>query len=541
MSLDRQKDLYGTFILPVYNAESFLAKSLLQVHEWLATHPKTWELIIVDDASQDSTPEIINDFLSEYVGENIRKVRLLENRGKGFAIRVGFTLARGEYTVFTDCDLAYPLKNIERILTGLETGADAAIACRVLPESTYLISPSFFSYLFTRHISGRGFNLLCRIMTVPRILDTQAGLKGFRTPVVRQMLDRFVIDGFSFDIELLRCLVDRGARIVEVPVFFRYDSEPTTVRFIIDSLAVLRDMAHIRFRSILGRYRKNTWLKFSASLIIHADDYGLAPGVNRSIEESFESGAITSAAIMMGSPHSSEALEWAASHPQYDFGVHLNVTRGRPILPPEEVPSLVTNSGQFFSLSQFLWRFFRGRIRFEEVRAEWKAQIEKIRSFGVSISHLNSHEHVHLLPFLFSRVTVPIARERKLPIRSMNGPLFWLKRFPGVKGMLLSLVTWINFSRNAQLQTYVRGFGTKLDRYPTPKRLRKGFSYMKDGKAYELIVHPGLVDHELIASCDGYLRGRQLERAMIASPEFQILLASACLVLTDFSQLIDLL
>src|SRR5262249_32630314 len=159
--------------------------------------------------------------------------------------------------VFTDCDLAYPVENTERIMAQLESGADVAIACRVLPQSTYLISPSFFSYLYTRHLMGRLFNDLCRLLTVPRLLDTQAGLKGFRTETVRPILGRLVMNGFSFDVELLRALIDRGARIVEVPVSFRYDSEPSTVRFVYDSAVMMRDLILIRYRSLRGRYRRN--------------------------------------------------------------------------------------------------------------------------------------------------------------------------------------------------------------------------------------------------------------------------------------------
>jgi hypothetical protein len=99
--------------------------------------------------------------------------------------------------------------------------------------------------------------LLCRILTVPRLLDTQAGLKGFRTDVVRSVLDTLVVDGFPFDVELLRALIDRKASIREIPVSFRYDSEPTTVRFTMDALIMLRDLVRIRVRSLRGAYRRN--------------------------------------------------------------------------------------------------------------------------------------------------------------------------------------------------------------------------------------------------------------------------------------------
>ena len=254
MSLAQGRSPQRTFILPVYNAGTFIEGTLRQVHAWLEARPEAWELIVVDDASPDDTPALLDAFREEYPESAIQRFRFSENRGKGFAIRVGLALARGEYVIFTDCDLAYPLDNVTRVLAALDAGADAAIACRVLPESTYLISPKFFSYLYTRHLMGRAFNALCRVLTVPSLLDTQAGLKGFRTEAVRPLIGRLVMDGFSFDVELLRGLLDRGVRVAEVPVSFRYDSEPSTVRFIIDSARMIHDLLRIRWDDLCGRY-----------------------------------------------------------------------------------------------------------------------------------------------------------------------------------------------------------------------------------------------------------------------------------------------
>lgn len=181
MSLDKNQAPSRSFILPVYNAAPFLLNNLLSVRAWLAPRPEPWELIVVDDASTDATPAILDGFVGDHPDDAIVRVRFSENRGKGFATRAGLGLARGVFSIFTDCDLAYPVENTSRLLDALEGGADAAIACRVLKASTYMMSPSFFSYLYTRHLMGRIFNLVCRALTVPGILDTQAGLKGFRT------------------------------------------------------------------------------------------------------------------------------------------------------------------------------------------------------------------------------------------------------------------------------------------------------------------------------------------------------------------------
>jgi dolichyl-phosphate beta-glucosyltransferase len=258
MSLSRAREPVRTFVLPVYNAGPFIERHLCEVLAWLRARPEPWELIVVDDASHDETPAILDAFREVHPLDNVTIVRLLRNRGKGFAVRSALERARGAVTVFTDCDLAYPLENVDRVLAQLDDGAEAAIACRVLPESTYLISPKFFSYFYTRHIMGRIFNRLCRILAVPRFLDTQAGLKGFRMASLRPILGDLVIDGFPFDVELLRALLDRKAVVREIPVSFRYDSEPSTVRFTLDALIMLRDLVRIRIRSLRGIYRDGT-------------------------------------------------------------------------------------------------------------------------------------------------------------------------------------------------------------------------------------------------------------------------------------------
>ena len=325
----------GALILPVRNAAPFLEGTLRAADAWLSSRPAPWEILVVDDGSSDGSGAIAERWLRDRGGPGeARLLRLASNRGKGFAVRAGILNARAPIVVFADCDLAYPLENVERLVAALGSGADAAIACRVLPGSTYRVSPSFFSYLYTRHAAGRLFNAVCRAVTLPGILDTQAGLKGFRAGAVRPLLDRLVLDGFSFDVELLRALADRGARIVEVPVDFRYDSEPTTTAFLGDSLRMARDLVRVRARSALGRYRRAEAAAASPRLVLHADDYGLAPGVNRAIEAALGSGAVTSASLLLGTPHAREAILWAKAHPELDFGVHLNLTRGRPVLPP---------------------------------------------------------------------------------------------------------------------------------------------------------------------------------------------------------------
>jgi dolichyl-phosphate beta-glucosyltransferase len=507
---------FGTLVLPVYNAEPFLATTLRDVHAYLEARPEPWEVIVVDDASRDATPRILEAFVASHPDDAIRIVRFGANHGKGLAVRVGLHRAAGRYAIFTDCDLAYALSNIDLVLARFADGADAAIANRVDPKSSYLMSPSFFSYLFTRHIMGRIFNVISRVIAVPRLLDTQAGLKGFRTAVVQPLLPRLRLDGFSFDVELLRGLIDRGARIDEIPVAFRYDSEPSTVNFTLDAVRMARDLIRVRWRSWRGYYAIDVPAR---RVIIHADDYGLAPGVNRAIEEGLSSGALNSASILSGSDHTAPALAWAASHPEHDFGVHLNVTQGRPVLPGSAVPSLVDRSGRFHALPTFLLRFVTGRVAPSEIAAEWRAQIAAARAAGVRISHLDSHQHVHLVPRIFRKVAAPLATEERVSLRAMDGPIAPEATRPNLKGIALAIATRLSVGRRFRHLVAARGAGIPLRDRATLDALRASLQPARPGETIELVVHPGFSDDALRASGDAYRAGREREAALLTSEE----------------------
>ena len=162
--------------------------------------------------------------------------------------------ARGRHRVFTDVDLAYPLDQVHRIVDDLANGADVAIACRVLPESRYLMSPSFFHYLYTRHLMSRAFNSVVQTFLLPGILDTQAGLKGFTADAAQLCFSRATIPGFGFDIECLYVAQQHGLTIKQTAVQFRYDDEPTTVRFARDSSRMLQDIWQVRMNAWRNRY-----------------------------------------------------------------------------------------------------------------------------------------------------------------------------------------------------------------------------------------------------------------------------------------------
>src|SRR5579862_4150740 len=158
-----------SLIIPVYNGgASRIADTVRQLQAFFCQQDYTSEILVIDDGS--STP---------VVADGVTVLRNEHNRGKGFSVARGMLAAHGTYRVFTDADLAYPPTQINRVLAALADGAQVVAACRVLPESRYIMSPAFFPYLFTRHLLSRTLNLGVRLALVGGVRDTQAGLKGY--------------------------------------------------------------------------------------------------------------------------------------------------------------------------------------------------------------------------------------------------------------------------------------------------------------------------------------------------------------------------
>jgi len=241
-----------SLIIPAYNCEGFIAGTLASAIAYLERRREPYELIVVDDGSSDGSAPLLAGLSANHC--SVHFIRNHANRGKGHAVRAGVMHSSGEWVVFTDADLAYPLEEIDKVVRALEGGADLAIADRTAPQSLYHMSPAFFSYLYTRHLLSRLFNLMARCWLGLDARDCQAGLKGFRRGAADIIFSRQRLDGFAFDIEVLYIAKRFNLNVRQIPVEFRYFSEPSTVDFIRDSICALRDLVRVRLNSIRGRY-----------------------------------------------------------------------------------------------------------------------------------------------------------------------------------------------------------------------------------------------------------------------------------------------
>ncbi|WP_096200706.1 chitin disaccharide deacetylase [Bacillus sp. FJAT-45350] len=147
-------------------------------------------------------------------------------------------------------------------------------------------------------------------------------------------------------------------------------------------------------------------------LIINADDFGYSRGINHGIIDSYKYGVLTSATMMMNMPGTEHAVQLAKEHPGLGVGVHLVLTTRKPL--HRDVPSLISHDGIFKTRKEV---FDFTSINIEDIEKEWTEQIEKLLSFGLKPSHLDSHHFVHSHPQI-SPVLFKLAEKYQIPARN---------------------------------------------------------------------------------------------------------------------------
>jgi len=251
---------YLSVVVPAYNEERRLPATLKQICDYLGRQPYQAELLVVDDGSIDRTVDVSRQALAT-VPQNLTW-RIIENdhRGKGYTVRTGMLAAKGRHVLFSDADLATPIEDVEKLLPYLEGGYDIAIGSREGLGAQRLAEPWY------RHVMGRVFNLLVRIVAGTQYQDTQCGFKIFKREVARDLFGRLQLYGATakvikggavtaFDVEVLFLAGKRGYRVKEVPVQWRY-GENTKVNPLRDSIRMFRDVIRVRLNDWRGLYRE---------------------------------------------------------------------------------------------------------------------------------------------------------------------------------------------------------------------------------------------------------------------------------------------
>jgi len=276
-------------------------------------------------------------------------------------------------------------------------------------------------------------------------------------------------------------------------------------------------------------------------LVVNADDFGLSAGVNRGILEANAAGVVTSASLMVNTPGFAAAAAAAArGAPRLGVGLHLNLTAGAPISPPEAVPSLCGRDGRLHSHAGLVARALAGRLVAREVERECAAQIARARTAGVKLTHLDGHLHAHALPGVW-RPVLAAARAAgidvvRLPLEPA-APMAW-RPLAAVGQVLLSAAYRIAASGGdgsvPRHAAHFRGFAL-TGRRDFKTRLLALLDRLGPGVT-ELMVHPGYPDADL-ATWARYVDGREVELAALLSAEVRERLGRGDIELMTFAEL----
>lgn len=249
------KKTYLSVVIPAYNEESNLKKGVLgKVYKYLRSQDYSWEVLVVDDGSTDSTVALAEKFSMNKKGFTVLKE---SHRGKAGAVIAGMLAAKGEIVLFTDMDQATPIDQVEKILPKFSDGYDAVIGSRSGREGAPVI----------RKAMALGFAVLRTLVLRLPYRDTQCGFKAFSRSATKKIFKRMrvfksgtEIEGASvfagFDLEILYIARKLKIKIAEVPVKWVHKG---TVRVnpIKDSWEGLRDLIKVRINALLGKYRVN--------------------------------------------------------------------------------------------------------------------------------------------------------------------------------------------------------------------------------------------------------------------------------------------
>ena len=201
-----------SIIIPAYNEAARLLHRIPAIQTHLAG--KSFEIIVVNDGSQDGTAAAVQAF------PGVRLLELQPNRGKGGAVKAGMLAARGRYVLFTDADQSTPIAEMDKLLAKLAAGYDLAIGSRAVPGAV-VEQPQ----VWYRMLAGKLFGLGTRLFCLRGIYDTQCGFKGMTWEVAQTVFPQVTSDSAIFDIELLVVATRAGYRVAEVPVHWVHDPD----------------------------------------------------------------------------------------------------------------------------------------------------------------------------------------------------------------------------------------------------------------------------------------------------------------------------
>lgn len=233
-----------SLVVPAYNESKRIIHTLEEATYYMKSHFECYEIIIVDDGSTDDTVAIAETFSNLGV-----KVLKQPHAGKGKTLKSGILAATGDYIFFTDADLPYALDNIE---VAIKHFKDETTALVIGARDLYH-AENGIPYPFYRNIMSKAFSFIVNLFLNLDVKDTQCGFKAFKKDTAHTLFPLVEINGFGFDIELLKIARLNHLKIVRIPVKLMHSSGSKVNPFK-DSIKMLRDIKTVYKNAKRGLY-----------------------------------------------------------------------------------------------------------------------------------------------------------------------------------------------------------------------------------------------------------------------------------------------
>lgn len=238
-----------SIVLPAFDEQQRLGGTVESILAYLDANKIDAELIVVDDGSADKTADIARESAAKFPAITTNVIRYEENRGKGYAVKIGLQAARGEIALFSDADLSTPIEEMLKLVDPIRNGDfDVTFGSRAIDRT--LIGTH---QPWRREQGGRVMNLIIKTMSGLKFCDTQCGFKAFNMAKFRPLLDLMTIDRFGFDVEFLFVAKHNGLSLEEMPVRWN-DVAGSKVNVLRDTRRMISELNEIRRNVRQGLY-----------------------------------------------------------------------------------------------------------------------------------------------------------------------------------------------------------------------------------------------------------------------------------------------
>jgi dolichyl-phosphate beta-glucosyltransferase len=239
--------IYLSVIIPAYNEEKRLQKTLEDIYSYLKGQEYDSEVIVADGGSTDRTPDIVKEKMASM--KNLQLLQMKNSGGKGGAVKGGILKAQGKFRIFTDADNSTSIDQVEKMWPEFSAGYDVVIGSRDI-KGAVLDPPQPW---LRNIILGNGFKLFRKMVVgLWRLEDTQCGFKGFKAEAAEKVFPFMKIRGFAFDPEILILSKKFGYKIKEIPIHWKNDLDSK-----VDFKSMLKmagDMLKVKWYIITGTY-----------------------------------------------------------------------------------------------------------------------------------------------------------------------------------------------------------------------------------------------------------------------------------------------